>query len=87
MQCEVLRGNLAQGLLADRARPLAMAGIGDTDIPEGLSQELPTQADVRTQRLWETSNEVFHHRSVVPDFGRGGFWVRQLLLFQLQMAW
>ena len=50
MQCEVLRGNLAQSLLADRACPLAMAGIGDTDMPEGLSQELPTQADVRTQR-------------------------------------
>ncbi len=81
MQCEVLRGNLAQGLLADRARPLAMAGIGDTDVPEGRSQELPTQADVRAQRLRETSNEVFYHRSVVMNFGRGGLGVRRLLLF------
>jgi hypothetical protein len=51
MQCEVLRRNLAQGLVADRARPLATADIGDTDMPKSLSQELPTQANVRTQCL------------------------------------
>ncbi len=83
MQCEVLRGNLAQGLLADRARPLAMAGIGDTDVPEGRSQELPTQADVRAQRLRETSNEVFYHRSVVMNFDGGGLRFRRLFLLQL----
>jgi hypothetical protein len=60
-----------------------MAGIGDTDMPEGLSQELPAQADVRAQRLRETSNEVFYHLSVVMNFGGGGLGVRRLLLFQL----
>ena len=64
MQCEVLRGNLAQGLLADRACPLATADIGDTDMQKGLSQELPTQADVRTQCLGETSNEVFKQKAL-----------------------
>jgi hypothetical protein len=83
MQCEVLRGNLAQDLLADRARPLAMADIGDTDMPKSLSQELPTQADVRTQCLGETSHEVLHHRSIVMNLGVGGFGVLRLLLFQL----
>ena len=83
MHCEVLRGNFAQGLVADRARPLARANIGDTDVPEGLSQELPPQTDVRAQCLRKTSNEVFYHRSVVVNFGRGGFGVRRLLLFQL----
>jgi len=83
MQCEMLRGDLAKGMFADRARPLATAGIDDTDMPEGLSQELPTEADVRAQRLRESSNEVFHHRSVVMNFGGGGFVVFRLLLSQL----
>src|SRR5262249_40822995 len=52
-------------------------------MPDGLSKELSTQADVRTQCLRETSHEVFHHRSVVMNFSGGGFAARRLLLFQL----
>jgi len=36
-------------------------------MPEGLSQELPPETDVCTQRLRETSNEVFYHRSVIMN--------------------
>ncbi len=83
MQRKVLRGSLAQDLIADRASPLTMAGISDADMPEGLSQELPAETDVGTQRLRETSNEVFYHRSVVMNFDWGGLRLRRLLLFQL----
>ena len=83
MQCKVLRGSLAQDLLADWARPQTMAGISDTDMPEGLSQELSAENDVRTQRFRETRNKVFYHRSVVMNLDRGGLRVARLLLFQL----
>jgi len=83
MQRKVLRGNFAQSLLADWARSLAMADIRNTDIPKGLSQELPAEADIRTQRLRETGHEVFYHRSVVVNLSAGGCGVRRLLLFQL----
>ena len=83
MQCKVLGGSLAEDLLADWAHPQTMAGISDTDMPEGLSQELSAENDVRTQSFRETRNKVFYHRSVVMNLDRGGLRVGWLLLFQL----
>ena len=74
MEREVLWGDLAEGLVANRTLSPPFAPVGDANVLEGLSQELPAEANISTQGLRESTDEILHHRSIVMNLHRCGLW-------------
>src|SRR5262245_42433933 len=71
---EMLWGDLAESLVANRTRSSAFAPIGDANVLEGLSQELPPEANISTQGLREATDEILQHRSIVMNLHRRRLW-------------
>ena len=55
---EMLWGDLAEGLVANRTPSAPLAPVTDANVLEGLSQELPAEANVSTQGLRESTDEI-----------------------------
>src|SRR5262249_5031368 len=55
---EMLWGDLAEGLVANPTRSPPLAPVIDANVLEGLSQELPAEANVSTQGLREPTDKI-----------------------------
>ena len=66
----MLWGDLAEGLIANRTPSPPFAPVGDANVLEGLSQELPAEANISTQGLRESTHEILYHRSIVMNLHR-----------------
>ena len=66
--------DLAESLVANWTRSPPFAPVGDANVPEGLSQELPAEANISTQGIRESTDKILHHRSIVANLDRCRFW-------------